>query len=508
MVIRLLKKDQNFNFVFMIFNRDHNNRFIILFILFSLPLSLFSQEETEIDTSDYMIQGYNRDANFYGTRYSKTEILNYNLMIAASKGYASEIHRLIKRGAEPDASSVEKVTPLMFAVVNSKIEAVNALLSYHVDVNTMTVFSETPLLSAAKNDDLDIAEALIRDSADVNLSDKFGAAPLHYAAIYGYLDMTDLLLYYDAQTYKKTSDGTTPLMAAVWSGHPDVADLLIQNGANPEERDNMGFTPFLIAAQNGDTISMEILIKRRVNIYEVNQYNFNALDIAIKSNLKDAVAYLLRKGDKWTANGNNSINPYLLAAKYNRKEIEQLLEKNQMTKSYRLGFDQVSISASFKCCFHDYFLGFGLSFKEPSINAGIFAGCDVKPGYTRVLIKKAESLFYQYKDRSSMAYIGLFKDIRLTDNPYKANWFISGSVAAAYTFGNKLKGTEITPPNKFKVIPGISLKWSSKNLNFYGSLEFLQSEYYKVGPVWLRLGASYSIFFDKIRAPGKDIKWY
>jgi hypothetical protein len=396
----------------------------------------------------------------------------------------------------------------MFAVVNNKLDAVNTLLSYNVNVNVMTAYLETPLLAAVKNGNLEIAEALIRDSADINISDLHGATSLHYASIYGNFYMTDLLLYYDAETYKKTSDGTTPLMAAVWAGHFEITDLLIQNGANPEDTDNMGFTPFLIAAQNGDTLVMELLVKRSINLYEVNKFNYNALDLAIKSNHKDAVDYLLRKGDKWVSNGYKAINPYLVAAKYSRKEIEQMLEKNNLPQSSRFGFDQVSISASFKGCLHDYFAGLAISFKEPYLNAGIFAGCDFKPGYTRILIKKSESQFYQYMDKSSMIYAGLFKDFKITDHPLKNNWFVSGSIAAGYTFGNKLKGTAIIPPNKFKIVPEIAFKWAGNHFNFFGGLDFLKTDFYKVGPVWLRVGASYNIFFDKVRAPGKDIKWF
>jgi ankyrin repeat protein len=504
MIVNLLfKKDQNFNFVFMISLRDYIFHILMLFILLSVPVNLLSQEETEIDTSEYMTfsMGFNMASD-------KQEILNYNLKVAASKGYVSEIHRLIKNGALPDASLYDRVTPLMFAVVNNQLDAVNALLSYKVDVNVMTAYLETPLLAAVKNGNLEIAEALIRDSADVNISDTHGATPLHYASIYGYFYLTDLLLYYNAETYRKTTDGTTPLMAAVWAGHFEITDLLIQNGANPEETDNLDFTPFLIAAQNGDTLIMELLIKRNIDLYEVNRFNYNALDLAIKSNQMEAVGYLLRKSDKWISNSKKSISPYLVAAKYSRKEIEQILEKNNLPKSYKFGFDQVSISASFKGCLHDYFAGLAISFKEPFINAGIFAGFDFKPGYTRVLIKTSESQFYQYMDKSSMIYAGLFKDFKLTDNPLKGNWFVSGSVAAGYTFGNKLKGTAIVPPNKFKIIPEIAFKWTKNHFNLFGGLDFLKTDFYKVGPVWLRVGASYNIFFDNVRAPGKEIKWY
>jgi ankyrin repeat protein len=483
----------------MISLKDYYFRIQILIVFLSIPVSLLSQEETEIDTSGYMSFGFGA---------KESEVLNFNLMVAASKGYVSEIQRIIKNGADPDTRTYEKVTPLMYAVANNQLDAVKALLAYNIDVNAMSAFSETPLLAAVKNGNVEIAETLIRDSANINLADRYGATPLHYAAIYGYFYMVDMLLYYEAQINYKTNDGTTPLIAAIWAGNSDIADLLIQNGADPEEKDNIGFTPLLVAAQNGDTVIMGMLLKRDINLYEVNKFNYNALDISIKSNQKEATSYLMRKGDKWTTNGNKSVSPYLVAAKYSRKEIAGLLEKNNVPKTYKFGFDQVAISASFKGCLYDYFTGVGISFKEPSINGGIFAGLDLKPGYTRVLMKETETLFYQYMNKSSMIYVGLFKDFSITNYAIKGNWYFSGSLAAGYTFGNKLKGTGITPDNKIRIIPGIALKWTRDNLNFYGGFDVLKSEFYKVGPVWLRVGVSYNIFFDNIRAPGKEIKWY
>jgi hypothetical protein len=372
----------------------------------------------------------------------------------------------------------------------------------------MTKASETPLLAAVKNGNIEIAESLIRDSADINLADKNGTSPLHYAAIYGYFNMVDMLLYYDASISKKANDGTSPLMAAVWAGYPDIADLLIQNGADPEETDNNGFNPFLVAAQNGDTVIMEMLIKKNINLYKVNKYNYDALDISIKSNQIKATAYLLRKGDRWTSNGKKPVSPYSVAAKYSRKEITGLLEKNNIPKTFKSGFDQVAITASLKACPYDYFTGLRATFKEPTLNGGIFIGLDIKPGYTRVLIKESSTLYYQYMNKSSVIYGGLFKDIALTDYTFKGNWFFSGSLAAGYTFGNRLKGSGILTGNKIRIIPEIALKWINNNSGFYCGLDFLKTDFYKVGPVWLRLGYSYYIFFDNVRAPAKNIKWY
>ncbi|MBA4322167.1 MAG: hypothetical protein C0408_05055 [Odoribacter sp.] len=473
-------------------------RVLLVIFLFNIQSGLLSQI-VEIDTTVKY--------KYPLTRSDQLDLNNY-LMLAASSGEIPVIHWLIRSGAEADAKTYENVTPLMFAVAHNMLEAVKALLQYNPDINVMTLFSETPLLAAAKNGNPDIAELLIRDSADINLADKNGATPLHYSSIYGYLDLTDLLLYYGAVLDLKSVDGTTPLMAAIWAGYADITDLLIQSGANCKERDNLGFTPFMGAAQNGDTIIMEMLLKHGVNMYEINNFNYDALDILIRSNHKEAVEYLFRKGYKWVSRMANTINPYSVATKYARKDIILILAKNQVPENYRFGFDQVAISASVKFSFHDYYTGVHLAFKEPLINGGIIAGIDFKPGYTRVLLKVNESLYYQYHDKSSAAYCGIFKDFALTDRPFGGNWSATVSVAGAYTFGNKLKGTNITPGNKFKIIPSAGIKWTKSNFSIYGNIDYMKSKFYMIGPVWLRAGFAYNIFLDNDRAPGKNIKWY
>jgi ankyrin repeat protein len=478
--------------------RNTYMKVVMLLILLSISARLASQVvvfDTTMELSEPLPMSVQEDLNNY-------------LMLSASSGDLTAIHWLIKHGAEIESKTPENATPLMLAVVNNKTEAVNTLLQYKPDVNVMTLYSETPLLAAVKNGNLDIAEALIRDSADINLADKHGATPLHYASIYGYFYLVDMLLFYEAKNDIKSEEGTTPVMAAIWAGYADITDLLIQNGASYEEKDNQGFTPLMIAAQNGDTVIMEMLLKKGVNMYEINNYKYDALDILIRSNHKEAVDFLFRKGYKLSSKLSDAINPYSVAVRYARLDIALILKRNHVPENHSFGFNQVAISASFRFCMHDYFTGVNLTFKEPLINGGLIAGFDFKPGYTRVLEKVNDKLYYQYQDKSSVAYGGIFKDIRITDRPVGGNWFFNSSVAAAYAFGNKLKGTNISPGNSFKVIPSVGFKWAGTNLSIYGNLDYMKTKFYKIGPVWLRLGIAYNMFMDNNKARGKSIKWY
>ena len=471
---------------------------LLLTVLLLITVRVLPQEIriVEIDTSEYL-------------PLSIPGALDYNLMIAASEGFYTEIERMILMGADIENKTSEGATPLVLAVANNRLEAVKVLLYYDADVNIITNMYETPLLIAVKNQNLEIAENLIRHGADINFRDKHGATPLHYASIYGYFYLSDLLLYYGSEIDTKDFDGSTPLMAAVWTGFAEIADLLIQNGANMEARDNNGFTPFLIAAQNGDTVIMNILKEKGVDIYAQNKYRWDALDLTVRADQSNAAAMLIESGDRWTDPDRKAINPYNIAVRYSRKNIMDLLERNGFSASNKLEIDQLALSLSFKTDFRDIYTGFSFAFKEPLRNLGCIAGFDTKLWYTRILVKESDFLYYQYLDRNSVVYTGIFKDFRITDNIFKSNIYFSTSLSAAYFFGSKYKGTMIKPDSKFKLIPAISIKWIIKNnITVVSGIEYMNTDFHKIGPVWGRFGASYNFFFDNERAPVKTIKWY
>jgi hypothetical protein len=64
------------------------------------------------------------------------------------------------------------------------------------------------------------------------------------------------------------------------------------------------------------------------------------------------------------------------------------------------------------------------------------------------------------------------------------------------------------PGNKFMIIPALSLIWTKKDFSFSLGADYMSTDFYHVGPVWLRLGASYNIFFDNVRIKNKTLKWY
>jgi hypothetical protein len=85
---------------------------------------------------------------------------------------------------------------------------------------------------------------------------------------------------------------------------------------------------------------------------------------------------------------------------------------------------------------------------------------------------------------------------------------LSTTLKAGYSFGHTMKGTVMAPENEFVLIPDVSIKWNIKNFSISTGLEYIKSQFYRIGPVWMRIGFSYTLFFDKIRTDIKPIKWY
>lgn len=448
-----------------------------------------------IDTTDYV-------------PYFYENALEYNLMIAASRGYAAEIERLLNKGADVDFGTADGVTPLIFAVASGKPEAVDAVLSYNPEIERVTDDFETALMVAVKNDYFEIAEKLIRAGADIEFRDRHGATPLHYAALYGFTGISDMLLYYDADINTETTDGSSPLLASVWAGNVMIADLLLQNGSLMEKKDNEGFTPFLLAAYFGDTLIMDLLYKKGADIFARTKKGYNSLSLAIMSQNTTAVEYLLKIEKNWAGPVRSITDPYSVAAKYQRRDVIEILKKNNIPGSIKYEVDQIEFSLSQRFTFKDNYTGFTLTFREPFLNLGLITGLDTKLWYTRVLQKEASHIYSQFLSKGSVAYAGIFKDITLSYNPNKVTTSFSTALLGGYSFGNKLKGTALVPENKFKIIPSASLRWTFQHLTINVGMEYNRSDYFNTGPLWFRAGIGYVYYFDNIRNRIKLPKWY
>lgn len=138
--------------------------------------------------------------------------LNYQLIKTVTTGNFEMVERMIRNGAEVEATDDEGRTALMWATSGR---------------------------------DKEIVEMLIKEGADVNATTDDGWTALMYAALVGWNDITKVLINNGAKVNVANQNGQTALMMAAQvksrvRGWPTL-ELLIEAGADIKMKDNRGF---------------------------------------------------------------------------------------------------------------------------------------------------------------------------------------------------------------------------------------------------------------------------
>ena len=165
---------------------------------------------------------------------------------AAASGDATEIHRLLAEGANPNATGAnpearvkEGWTALMSASQKGHAEAAETLLDAGADIDAANDDGETALIWAAFEGHSDIVKMLLDAGVDINAKTERrniysagdGFTALMWAAFEGHSDIVKMLLDAGADIDVKTRDGITALYLALVSD-ADSAIMLIDAGAN------------------------------------------------------------------------------------------------------------------------------------------------------------------------------------------------------------------------------------------------------------------------------------
>jgi uncharacterized protein len=183
------------------------------------------------------------------------------LHVAAHKNEAEAVRKLIKSGADVNATNRYGITPLALACENGNSAIVEALLAAGADANARQRGGETMLMIAARTGDKASVEALLKRNAEIDAKDKRGQTAINWAAAEGHAPVVDLLITRGADFKAPLDSGFTPLFFAIRAGRAEVVDLLLKAGADvteamqPKRRAGRGpqpgMTPLMMAIENG-----------------------------------------------------------------------------------------------------------------------------------------------------------------------------------------------------------------------------------------------------------------
>ena len=173
---------------------------------------------------------------------------------------------------------------------------IRGLLQEGADVNASQVDGMTALHWAVYNDDADIAGLLVRSGADVNAHNRYGVPPLSLASTNGNATVVSLLLDAGADPNETLEGGETVLMIAARTGSLEAVQGLLAEGADPNARERREQTALMWAAAEGHAPVVEALIDAEADVHATLGSGFTAMFFAVREGHIDVALALLEAG--------------------------------------------------------------------------------------------------------------------------------------------------------------------------------------------------------------------
>jgi ankyrin repeat protein len=201
------------------------------------------------------------------------------LQLAAINGSAPMIDRLLKAGADANASLTPAGdTAVMMAARSGATGAIRVLREAGANLNAKESWGgTTALMWAVSEGHADAAKLLIEGGADVNARSNYVAA----ANGRGFEGRTPVASRADAKSEEFASGWLTPLMLAAREGAPELAGVLLDAGADVNAAAGDGKTALAMAIFNGNYAVASLLVDRKADVNKADAQRFTPLFWAV-----------------------------------------------------------------------------------------------------------------------------------------------------------------------------------------------------------------------------------
>jgi ankyrin repeat protein len=178
------------------------------------------------------------------------------------------IFQTLIRDTDVNASQVDGMTALHWAVYHDDVASTKRMLAAHANVKAANRYGVTPLSIACQNGNAEIVDLLLDAGADPNVALPGGETPLMTASRTGKIGPVKSLIARGADVNANLPSGQTALMWAANDGHTDVVAALLEAKAEFRAALATGFTPMLFAVREGHADIVRLLLKAGVDIHE------------------------------------------------------------------------------------------------------------------------------------------------------------------------------------------------------------------------------------------------
>ena len=171
---------------------------------------------------------------------SKTNEGYTPLMVAAFDGKLPVVKWFLEKGATVTLKDKAGWNMLHFAAQGGDTDILDLFHNHVPNIESRSLVGITPLMVAVGNCKLHAVQWFIEKGASVACVDENGCNILHFAAKNCDPDIIHRILTYVPDIESKTAFGETPLIIAVRHGKLQSVKYLLERGANPLAKDNNG----------------------------------------------------------------------------------------------------------------------------------------------------------------------------------------------------------------------------------------------------------------------------
>jgi ankyrin repeat protein len=155
--------------------------------------------------------------------------IDRELFVAAGKNNLPETRRLLRAGADVNATNSEGWTPLHLACIYGHSQVVIELLEHGADIEAKNDFGWTPLHRACYNGHVTVVDELLSRGANIGAKTNRGDTPLHWVCLNGHLPVVKAMLNGGANILAVSNYGDLPIDRAMRNRNPEVAKYLLQH---------------------------------------------------------------------------------------------------------------------------------------------------------------------------------------------------------------------------------------------------------------------------------------
>ncbi len=236
-------------------------------------------------------------------RNGQLALMGYSaLMWAASKGHLEVAEHLLANGAAVNAGDSKNRSALMMAAAGGHLDLVALLVEAGADIHARSKYDDTALLTAAGGGHNEVVEWLLTMGAEVNAANDLAETALMAAALRGHTQTVARLLAAGASIEAEDDMGNSALLLAATGvlykggGSAETVRLLLTHGADVNKGNNDGITPLMGAASRGNLAVAEALLAAGADpaaqIFFGHDQGETALSLAMRNNYPEIVRLL------------------------------------------------------------------------------------------------------------------------------------------------------------------------------------------------------------------------